>query len=110
MQLPSLGVLALATAALATPISKDDTNTIEERGFGNFRNDILGASNWFRKAHGANKLVWNDAAAASAQNWANQCKWQHQVRLTSSIILSPWPSHAGESDAKPRSIQTNLRR
>lgn len=96
MQLPSLGVVALATAAVATPIPNDDNNTIEERSFGNFRNDILGASNWFRKAHGANKLVWNDAAAASAQKWANQCKWQHQVRLTSNILISLWPSHAGK--------------
>lgn len=103
MQLPSLGMVALATAALANPIPNDDNNIniIEERGFGNFRNDILGAPNWFRKAHGANKLVWNDQAAASTQNWANQCNWKHQVRLTSNKLFSLWPSHAGKSGAKP---------
>ncbi|TQS33013.1 hypothetical protein Golomagni_06658 [Golovinomyces magnicellulatus] len=78
MHLPSLGLVALAASAAASPVPVEETSTLEQRGFGNFRNDILAATNWYRHQHGAKPLKWNDKAAASAANWAKQCKWQHQ--------------------------------
>ncbi|CEL58179.1 Fruiting body protein SC7 OS=Schizophyllum commune GN=SC7 PE=2 SV=1 [Rhizoctonia solani AG-1 IB] len=37
----------------------------------------LDAHNNERAKHGAKALVWDDALSASAQAWANQCKFQH---------------------------------
>ncbi|CAE6425065.1 unnamed protein product [Rhizoctonia solani] len=37
----------------------------------------LDAHNNKRAKHGAKALVWDDALSASAQAWANQCKFEH---------------------------------
>ncbi|KAG9079661.1 hypothetical protein FS749_008330 [Ceratobasidium sp. UAMH 11750] len=37
----------------------------------------LNAHNKERAAHGAQALVWDDGLSASAQKWANQCKFKH---------------------------------
>ncbi|KAJ1307609.1 hypothetical protein OPQ81_001704 [Rhizoctonia solani] len=39
--------------------------------------DYLTAHNNERAKHGAQALVWDNALASSAQDWANQCKFQH---------------------------------
>ncbi|KAH8826252.1 CAP domain-containing protein [Flagelloscypha sp. PMI_526] len=42
----------------------------DEARYLNFHNDL-------RAKHGAGKLTWDDGLAASAQAWANQCKFEH---------------------------------
>lgn len=68
-----LAMLGFAAVASATPVA------MEARQSGDFRQEMLDAHNFFRAQHGANPVSWNDDAAAVAQNWANQCRWQHQV-------------------------------
>lgn len=66
-------MFGLAALASATPVA------MEARQSGDFRQEMLDAHNFFRAQHGANPVSWNDDAANVAQNWANQCQWQHQV-------------------------------
>src|SRR5262249_4667296 len=40
-------------------------------------NAYLDAHNQARSQHGARPLVWSDQLAQKAQNWANQCRFQH---------------------------------
>ena len=38
----------------------------------------LDGHNTVRRDHGAPDLVWDDAAAAASQSWANNCKFEHE--------------------------------
>ncbi|KID74505.1 Protein PRY2 [Metarhizium brunneum] len=44
---------------------------------GDFKGEMLAAHNFFRSQHGVDDLKWSDALASKAQNWANDCKYQH---------------------------------
>ena len=39
--------------------------------------DFLDTHNSFRAQYGASPLVWNDALATKAQQWASRCEFQH---------------------------------
>ncbi|TEY46329.1 hypothetical protein BOTCAL_0316g00100 [Botryotinia calthae] len=50
----------------------------KETGFSSpdqFKIQILNAQNWYRAAHGALPLVWNDTLADSSSNWVAGCVW-----------------------------------
>ncbi|KAM0159150.1 hypothetical protein ACHAQE_005233 [Botrytis cinerea] len=50
----------------------------KETGFSTseqFKVQILNAQNWYRAAHGALPLVWNDTLADSSSNWVAGCVW-----------------------------------
>ncbi|KAF5874820.1 putative extracellular scp domain-containing protein pry1 protein [Botrytis fragariae] len=50
----------------------------KETGFntpGQFKIQILNAQNWYRAAHGALPLVWNDTLANSSSGWVAGCVW-----------------------------------
>lgn len=70
----SLGVVALAGSTGATPID------LNARDSSSFNNEMLAAHNYYRAQHGASPLRWNNQLANNAQNWANRCRFGHQVR------------------------------
>ncbi|KAK6603000.1 SCP-like extracellular protein [Botrytis cinerea] len=50
----------------------------KETGFSTseqFKVQILNAQDWYRAAHGALPLVWNDTLADSSSNWVAGCVW-----------------------------------
>lgn len=54
----------------------------KETGFSTpeqFKVQILNAQNWYRAAHGAMPLVWNDTLADSSSNWVAGCVWDLEV-------------------------------
>lgn len=61
-------VLIVLVAALASLTSAAPTAS---------PNDYLGPHNAARAQHGAAALTWSNDLAASAQSWANGCKFQH---------------------------------
>lgn len=52
-----------------------------------FKDDVLSASNAYRRAHNATNLLWNETLTTYARDWAEQCKWKHSVGSP----LSPAP-------------------
>lgn len=42
---------------------------------------MLTAHNFYRKAHNASDLTWNDTLTTAAQKWSDGCKFEHSVRL-----------------------------
>lgn len=57
----------------------------KETGFSTseqFKVQILNAQNWYRAAHGALPLVWNDTLADSSSNWVAGCVWDLEVCFT----------------------------
>ncbi|ESZ98222.1 hypothetical protein SBOR_1398 [Sclerotinia borealis F-4128] len=60
-------VPALATQALTGEIG---FSTPEQ-----FKTQILLAHNWYRAAHGADPLIWNDTLANSSTTWVAECVW-----------------------------------
>ncbi|KAG8857895.1 hypothetical protein FRB91_010663 [Serendipita sp. 411] len=57
-----------ATSATPEPAPTNSNPVIQE---------YLTAHNNERANHGAQALTWSDELAGYAQNWVNQCKWQH---------------------------------
>lgn len=56
----------------------------KETGFSTpdqFKIQILNAQNWYRAAHGALPLVWNDTLADSSSKWVAGCVWDLEVCL-----------------------------
>ncbi|APA07489.1 hypothetical protein sscle_03g022590 [Sclerotinia sclerotiorum 1980 UF-70] len=50
-----------------------------ETGFstpGQFKVQILQAQNWYRAAHGAKPLVWNNTLADTSSDWVARCVWE----------------------------------
>lgn len=47
----------------------------------NFEDDMLKAHNFYRKAHNASDLEWNDTSAKVAAKWADGCVFKHSVGL-----------------------------
>ncbi|KAF7946834.1 uncharacterized protein EAE97_004083 [Botrytis byssoidea] len=50
----------------------------KETGFSTpdqFKIQILNAQNWYRAAHGALRLIWNDTLAGSSSKWVAGCVW-----------------------------------
>jgi hypothetical protein len=45
-----------------------------------FKDAMLNVTNRYRKEHHADALTWNETLAATAQDWADKCKWKHSVR------------------------------
>ncbi|CAD6440467.1 cb680d21-7e9b-4cfb-b7be-840b4415bfcc [Sclerotinia trifoliorum] len=41
-----------------------------------FKVQILQAQNWYRAAHGAKPLVWNDILADTSSEWVARCVWE----------------------------------
>ena len=56
-------------------ISTQYTNETE------FRMTALTYTNAYRSQHGVPFLIWNAQLATYAQDWTDQCKWAHSVRL-----------------------------
>ncbi|KAF7874344.1 hypothetical protein EAF04_003016 [Stromatinia cepivora] len=51
----------------------------KETGFSTpdqFKIQILQAQNWYRAAHGAEPLVWNDTLADTSSDWVARCVWE----------------------------------
>ncbi|KAJ8059485.1 hypothetical protein OCU04_011146 [Sclerotinia nivalis] len=51
----------------------------KETGFstpGQFKIQILQAQNWYRAAHGAEPLVWNNTLADASSDWVARCVWE----------------------------------
>ncbi|KAK1143443.1 hypothetical protein N8T08_006771 [Aspergillus melleus] len=42
-----------------------------------FKDDVLSASNTYRRAHNATDLLWNETLTDYAHAWAQKCKWKH---------------------------------
>jgi len=40
---------------------------------------VLNSTNYYRAQHQASALTWDDGLATYAQNYANECAWQHSV-------------------------------
>ncbi|KAG8770291.1 hypothetical protein FRC12_004378 [Ceratobasidium sp. 428] len=82
---PVFAILAVATTASAHWRDDSSTNVTEIHMTGTHliaraagdQQAYLSAHNKERAAHGAHALVWDNGLAASAQAWANQCKFQH---------------------------------
>ncbi|KAG9123556.1 hypothetical protein FRC07_014768 [Ceratobasidium sp. 392] len=84
---PVVALLAAATAVSAHWRDAHSANTTEIHMTGTHLGghlarrdataDYLKAHNDERAKHGAKALVWDSSLAASAQAWANQCKFQH---------------------------------
>lgn len=66
-------ILAVAVAVAASPLARNSLNPAD------FQKDVLAASNWYRGQHSANDFKWDDGVAASAQNWADRCSFNHEV-------------------------------
>ncbi|TGO41604.1 hypothetical protein BHYA_0019g00350 [Botrytis hyacinthi] len=52
--------------------------SLKETGFSTpdqFKIQILNAQNWYRAAHGALPLIWNDKLADSSSKWVAGCVW-----------------------------------
>lgn len=73
--LVSVGVVGLAAVASASPVVQ-----ARQTPSGDFRQQMLDSHNYYRSQHDAGDLTWNDDAARNAQNWVNQCNFNHQVR------------------------------
>ncbi|KAG9080439.1 hypothetical protein FRC06_006583, partial [Ceratobasidium sp. 370] len=79
-----VALLAATTAVSAHWRDAHSVNTTEVHMTGThlasravpMQQQYLDAHNNERAAHGAVKLVWDDSLSASAQAWANQCKFQ----------------------------------
>ncbi|KAI0348617.1 PR-1-like protein [Trametopsis cervina] len=59
-----------APAPPASPPSDSQTSSSDIQAY-------LNAHNTIRAQHGASPLTWSDTAAAKAQQWANNCVFQH---------------------------------
>jgi hypothetical protein len=46
-----------------------------------FQSSILNSTNTFRSEHNATALTWNTSLATYASDYANNCVWQHSVRV-----------------------------
>lgn len=46
---------------------------------GEFKDAVLRVSNNYRKAHGAEPLVWNDTLVEYSRRWVENCIWKHSV-------------------------------
>lgn len=68
-------ILTLATAGMATAAPAE----LEQRPRGNFKAEMLAAHNFFRGQHGAEPLSWKGNLASKAQDWADTCRWSHDV-------------------------------
>ncbi|TGO66544.1 hypothetical protein BOTNAR_0059g00260 [Botryotinia narcissicola] len=61
----------------------------KETGFSTpeqFKIQILNAQNWYRAAHGALPLIWNDTLADSSSKWVAGCVWN--LESTPGIVKS----------------------
>lgn len=68
-----LSIFTLATAVAAGPVARSTLDPAD------FQKDVLAASNWYRGQHSADNFKWDDDVAASAQNWADRCSFDHEV-------------------------------
>ncbi|KAI9038340.1 putative extracellular SCP domain protein Pry1 [Aspergillus affinis] len=50
-----------------------------------FKDDVLSASNAYRRVHNATDLLWNETLTDYAHAWAQKCKWKHSVSWLSLI-------------------------
>lgn len=87
---PSITTLAAAAAAL---VGVATAGPIEARApTGNFKDVMIKGHNWYRGEHAAGPLHWDDGAAANANAWVQNCKFEHQV-------CSPCPPLGEDEDA-----------
>lgn len=74
---PSFPLLAAAAGAFAGVAL---AGPIEARApTGNFKDIMIKGHNWYRSEHAAGPLRWDDGAAANANAWVQNCKFEHQV-------------------------------
>lgn len=58
-------------AAPTTPLVAQYTNAVD------FRTSVLNSTNFYRYEHSASYIYWNETLAAYAQNYSEQCIWEH---------------------------------
>ena len=51
-----------------------------------FQDAVLNSTNFYRKAYQAQPVTWNDTLAQYAQNYAENCEWEHSVSLLNSKL------------------------
>lgn len=56
-----------------------------------FQEAVLNSTNFYRKAYQAEPVTWDDKLASFAQNYAQECVWEHSVRT---FLASGTPSHS----------------
>lgn len=79
-QVSVTSVVTVSSAPQPTSASYTNANT--------FRDDMLFAHNFYRNAHNASDLTWNDTSARAAQSWGDGCEFEHSV----GILFNPTPS------------------
>lgn len=52
-----------------------------------FETQILQAQNWYRAAHGADPLVWNESLADASAEWVRGCVWDLEVCCFHSLYI-----------------------
>lgn len=70
-----------ASSSIYTP-HLNTSATPEEIGFATpeqFKAQVLLGQNWYRAAHGAAAIVWNDTLADEGSDWAANCSKKHDV-------------------------------
>ncbi|KIY66447.1 PR-1-like protein [Cylindrobasidium torrendii FP15055 ss-10] len=70
----SLALFASVALAMPSPRAENPPHTIHARAE---PQEYLDAHNSVRAQHNAAPLVWDDALAQYAQDYANKCVWQH---------------------------------
>lgn len=64
-----------ATITVQAPVSTSSSYTDDS----SFRDDMLEAHNFYRQAHNASDLEWNETSARFASRWADGCEFEHSV-------------------------------
>lgn len=51
-----------------------------------FRDAVLNSTNLYRRAYQAEPLTWDDTLASYAQDYAENCVWEHSVSLSNCAV------------------------
>lgn len=64
-----------------------------------FQNDMLAASNFYRREHGVADVAWDAQLAAVAADWAARCEFRHSDGPTGENLATGYPSVDSSVDA-----------
>ncbi|KAF2134048.1 PR-1-like protein [Dothidotthia symphoricarpi CBS 119687] len=76
----------------ATLISAQQQSSTDYTDDADFRDAILNGTNTYRKQHNATDLVWNDTLAEYANEWSQDCKFDHSNGPYGENLASGFPS------------------
>lgn len=90
--LASLFLLSAPLVAAVPQSNQDTTVSAEYTDETQFQRAILDATNLYRRQHNASEMSWNTSLVEAAQEWSDDCKFEHSGGPSGENLAAGYPN------------------